>query len=54
MKKTNFKKLCNNSFSVLLTLTMIMTTLITMPTVNATENKVKITVKQRNILNQVM
>lgn len=36
--KTNFKKLCINSFSVLLTLTMIMTTLITMPTVNATEN----------------
>ena len=36
--KTNFKKLCINSFSVLLTLTMIMTTLITMPKVNATEN----------------
>ena len=36
--KTNFKKLCINSFSVLLALTMMITTLIAMPTVNATEN----------------
>ena len=40
--KTNFKKLCINSFSVLLALTMIMTTLISMPTVNATENNYNI------------